>query len=295
LRYQPNHLARSLRSRRTNTIGVVFQHFERLSDENPYYPQLLNGVMAALFPANYTLALCPKLVQGSEAASISDGRFDGVLWCRPDFSQASVGLLRSSSTPVVMMHAPLGSAPGVPTFCADNGGALRKVVRHLVGLGHRSIGFVIDPVNHYTAEGQDRIAAFLAAVADADVRGDVLVWDYQAAEIERYRTADAPHTALAVFSDTLAGHILAACQRYGIRVPDDLSVVGFDSSSFCEETTPRLTSLHQPVERIAHEATTCLLSIIHSEHEGIPFAPPDTTIYDCGLDVRDSTSRPRTQ
>src|SRR3954464_7556221 len=52
MRYQANHLARSFRSQRTKMVGVVFQHFERLSEENPYYPQLLNGVMAALFPSD---------------------------------------------------------------------------------------------------------------------------------------------------------------------------------------------------------------------------------------------------
>src|ERR1700726_1198003 len=112
LRYQPNHLARFLRNNRTNTIGVVFQHFERLGDDNPYYPQLLNGIMSALFAVDYTLALCPKLVQHSQDGLISDGRFDGVLWCRPDFTEASLDGLRHSSTPVVMMHAPPGSAPG---------------------------------------------------------------------------------------------------------------------------------------------------------------------------------------
>ena len=91
LRYQPNSLARSLRSRRTGMVGVVFQHLHGFSDAAPYFPNLLNGVMAALFPADYTLALCPKLIVGGDAGSISDGRFDGVLWCRPDFTEASLG------------------------------------------------------------------------------------------------------------------------------------------------------------------------------------------------------------
>src|SRR4051794_24239994 len=76
LRYQPNNLARSLRTRRTGMVGVVFQHLERLGDEQPYYPQLLNGVMAALFPANYALSICPSLILGDNVGSISDGRFD---------------------------------------------------------------------------------------------------------------------------------------------------------------------------------------------------------------------------
>jgi LacI family transcriptional regulator len=291
LRYHPNHLARSLRSRRTHTIGVVFQHFDRLSEENPYYPMLLNGVMSALFPADYTLALCPKLAQGSAIGALSDGRFDGILWCRPDFTEASVDLLRRASTPVVMMHAPSGSVPGVATFCADNDSAMRTAIDYLVTLGHSRIGFVIDPINQHTAEGRARAEAFLSAAVAREVTAEVVVWDFEAAGVRAYKGLDRPHTALVVFSDTLAGHVLAACDRYGVCVPQDLSVVGFDSSSFCERTKPRLTSVHQPVELMAREATGCLLALIRSGRDGAPSACLESVVYACDLDVRDSTAR----
>ncbi len=291
LRYQPNHLARSLRSKRTGMVGVVFQHFDGLGEEHPYYPQLLNGVMAALFPADYTLALCPKLIQGGDAGSISDGRFDGVLWCRPDFTEASVETIQKAGVPVVTMHAPPGAVPGVPTFCADNEGAMRAVVRHLRELGHERFAFVIDPVNEHTVEGRARRAAFFDAAGGPC---DVLVWDETCPGVERYAKADAPHTALVCFSDTVAGAVLKACERHGVSVPRDLSVVGFDSSSFCESTKPRLTSVNQPVERMAHAATLHLLSLIREEAEGSPSAPVVSSIYDCGLHVRESPAHHRT-
>jgi LacI family transcriptional regulator len=293
LRYQPNHIARSLRSRQTQTVGVVLQHFDRLTEQNPYYPQVFNGLMGALFPAGYTLAICPKLVQRSDEGVISDGRFDGILWCRPDFTEDSVQGLRHSRIPVVMMHAPPGSASGIPTFCANNDGALRLVVQHLAELGHRRIGFVIDPVNAPTAEGRDRAAAFQTAISAAGLEGEVLIWEYDSPELAHYRKGKAPYTALAAFSDFHAGQLLEACQRFGIRVPEDLSIVGFDSNSFCETTSPRLTSVSQPVERIAFEATSHLLSLIEAGAEGAGEDPPRSFIYDCGLDVRDSTARPR--
>ena len=292
LRYQPNHLARSLRSRQTGTVSVVLQHFDRLSDDNPYFPQLLNGIMAALFPADMTLALCPKLVQRGDHSAIADGRFDGVLWCRPDFTEASVEILRTASLPIVMMHAPPGTAPGVSSFSVDNEAAMRLVVEHLTGLGHRRIGFVIDPVNAQTAEGRVRTAAFQQAMQREGLGGDVLVWDLEAPELENYRFAGGPHTALAAWSDFTAGRLLAACDRYGIRVPHELSIVGFDSSSYCQSTTPRLTAIYQPVERIAFEATTHLLALIQEEQGGAPASLPVSLVYDCNLDVRGSTSPP---
>lgn len=294
LRYEPNHLARSLRNRRTMTVGVVFQHFTRLSEHNPYYPQLLNGVMAALFPANYTLALCPKLVQMSEHGAISDGRFDGVLWCRPDFTEASVKRLTHSSIPVVMMHAPPSAVPGFPTFCANNRGALQHVVRHLKSLGHRKVAFVVDTVNEFTSEGNERANAFLQAALEEGIEGDVLIWreDRPEEEMLAYRGADRPHTAIAAYSDFFAGRILDVCHSLGIRVPEDLSLVGFDSSPFCETTTPRLTAVSQPVERMAFEATTHLLALINGDLPLDSELSPVSSIYDCGLDIRDSTAPP---
>lgn len=292
LRYQPNHVARSLRYRRTNSVGIVLQHFDRFSSRNPYFPTLFNGIMAALFPADYTFALCPRLVQKSERGAIFDGRFDGVLWCRPDFTEESLNELRRSSTPVVMLHAPPGSAPGVPTFCADNLGAMRQVVQHLTGLGHRRIGFVIDPLDHKTMEGQDRSLAFERAMKEVGLEGEVLIWQLDAPELSAYATADRPHTALATYSDFVAGQILKAATKFGIQVPEDLSVVGFDSTEFCEFTIPRLTSVNQPVEKIAFEATKHLLALIQASDATNPVTLPDTSVYACGFDIRESTAAP---
>lgn len=291
MRYQPNRLARSLRNQRTYTVGVVFQHFGRLDDENPYYPLLLNGLTSALFPAGYTLALCPRLLMRGDAGNIADGRFDGVLWARPDFTEESVETLRFASIPVVMMHAPPGSVPGLPTFCADNEEAYRTVVDHLAGLGHRRVGFVIDPIDEPTAEGRARADACRIACSEAGLHCDKLVWTSDAPELAAYRS-EAPHTALVTFSDTMAGHLLTACKRFGIRVPHELSIVGFDSSTFCETTSPRLTSVYQPVERMVYEATTHLLHLIEGDSGEGSAASTRSFLYHCGLDIRESTARP---
>lgn len=292
LNYHPNRLARIFRNNRTNCIGVVFQHFSRLSGENPYYPQLLNGITAALFPADYTLALCPKLTQSGDVGAILDGRFDGILWCRPDFTQASIDTVRNANLPIVMMHAPPGTAPGVATFCADNEKAMSQVVAHLTGLGHKRIGFVVDPVTAMAAEATMRFAGFQRAMAEAGLQGEQLIWNHEAAELTQYRLGRGPHTALVAFSDFVAGRLMSACQRFDVRVPQDVSIIGFDSSSFCDTFSPRLTSVYQPVERIAYDATAHLLSLIRAESPEEAAKLPIATLYDCSLDIRESTSPP---
>jgi LacI family transcriptional regulator len=250
----------------------------------------MNGVMEALFPAGYTLALCPKLIQDGDPGFVSDGRFDGVLWCRPDMTEESVSALQFASVPVVMMHAPPGTVLGVPTFCADNEGAMRRVVSHLVGLGHENIAFVIDPVSEHSVEGQARMQALRTAARRADLpEPDVIVLPLDHSILARYARADAPHTALVCFSDELAGFVLASCARMGVDVPGHVSVVGFDSSPLCDTVSPRLTSVRQPVEQMAFEATNHLLSLIRAAEEDPTPTTSFSTIYDCLLDVREST------
>lgn len=286
LKYSPNRFATGFRSGKTRTVGVVLQHFERLSDDNPYYPLLLNGIMAALFPADYTLAFCPKLVQHGDISAIVDGRFDGVLWARPDFTAGNVDSLREAHLPLVMLHAPPGSAEGIPTYCADNRHALGLVVEHFISLGHRRCAFVIDQLNENSAEGLFRASAFREAITEQGVEGDVLVWDDTTEGLTTFINGDLKPTALVCFSDALAGRILIASAELGIRVPADLSVVGFDSTAFCDRLTPRLTSVFQPVETMAYDATVQLLKLIDGEEVG----ENSESLFQCHLTLRESTA-----
>ena len=294
LRYQPNHKARMFRQGRTGQVAVVFQNFGRFHSSSPYRGEVLNGVMEALFPLDYTLSLCPKLMRAGEAESISDGRFDGVLWCRPDLTEVSTAALQEASVPLVMMHAPPGTVLGVPTFCADNEGAMRRVVSHLVSLGHERIAYVIDPVSEHAVEGHARAEALRSAARRAGlVEPEIIVLTQDHSLLARYREPNAPHTALVCYSDELAGFVLESCEKLGVSVPGDVSVIGFDSSPICEVTRPRLTSVHQPVERMAFEATTHLLNLIRTAEEGSTPLTASSTLYDCGLDVRNSTAPPK--
>jgi len=295
LRYQPNHMARTFRSGRTGQVAVVFQNFGRFNPRSPYRAEVMNGVMEALFPHDYTLSLCPKLIRSGDPDFVSDGRFDGILWCRPDLTEASAITLQEASVPVVMMHAPPGTVLGVPTFCADNGSAMRRVVSHLVGLGHERLAFLIDPVSEHSVEGQARAEALKSAAWRAGLlEPEVVVLPKDHSILARYAKPDAPHTALVCFSDELAAYVLASCEAFGVDVPGHVSVIGFDSSPLCDTTRPRLTSVAQPVERMAFEATTHLLSLIRSAEEGVPPVAATSILYDCGLELRDSTGPART-
>jgi DNA-binding LacI/PurR family transcriptional regulator len=290
LRYQPNRLARSFRQQKTQTIGLVFAHFGRIGDLDGYFAAFLNGVMSATFQSEYGLTICPNLVRLSENGVSNDGRFDGLLWCKPDYTQQSAESIQRSELPVVMMHAPEGEGPNVPRFCCNNVLGLNLAVEHLVGLGHRRIGFVIDDFNRTTAEGRARVAGFNLAMCEhgLDVTPEeILCWRVERPEIEQFMQQPNRHTALIVFSERQAVAILNQAETLGISVPQELSVVGFDSTAFCDTTRPRLTAISQPIEKMAFDATNVLISTI----EGSQLSS-NLFIYPCGLDIRESTARP---
>jgi LacI family transcriptional regulator len=116
---------------------------------------------------------------------------------------------------------------------------------------------------------------------------DVLYWKLDQPELTRMIGQELRPTALIVFSERQAVTILREANSLGISVPDDLSVIGFDSTSFCDTTRPRLTAISQPIEQMAYDATNVLISTIEAEQSSSRLF-----IYPCGLDIRESTARP---
>ncbi len=292
LRYQPNHLARSFRNQKTNTIGLVFEHFQRVGDTTGYFSQLLNGVMSATFPLDYSLTICPKLIKLSNNGMIFDGRFDGIVWCKPDISDATLRAIEQSHLPIVLIHVPPKHAPAAPLFYCDNEQGLKLAVQHLADLGHQRIAFAVDYENEFAVEARERADSFAKAKLSLGLShsvSDLLVWDHDAEALHEYWQSPDRHTAIIAFSESQAVHLLLKARALGIAVPDDLSVIGFDSTSFCETTTPRLTSISQPVEQMAFDATRALISTIEERPRA-----SQQSIYSCGLDIRESTACPST-
>jgi LacI family transcriptional regulator len=283
-------LARSFRQQKTHTIGLVFSHFGRIGELDGYFAAFLNGVMSATFQSEYGLTICPNLVKLSANGVINDGRFDGLLWCKPDYSLQSAESIQRSEIPIVMMHAPDGECPNVSRFCCDNDLGLKLAVDHLVELGHRRIAFVIDALNQSTAEGRARIVGYQSAMQSQELEtsvDDILYWPIDQPNLASLMEQADRHTALIAFSERQAVTILKEAMSLGISVPEELSVIGFDSTSFCDTIRPRLTAISQPIEQMAFDATNVLISYIEAEQY-----PSRSFIYPCGLDIRESTARP---
>lgn len=287
LGYQPNSLARSFRNRKTNTIGIVYERSSMFGDTTGYFTTLFNGVTQAAFAQDFSLTICPKFMNVGTKMINHDGRFDGLLWCQVNTSSAVAETIAKMPIPVVVMHAPIGSIQAPALFTADNRQGIWLGVQHLVSLGHRRIGFVTDPFNIHTTEGLERRRAFEESMLSQGLEPTIYQWSYDASELRDWQTDPNRATAIITFSEHLGVSAILKCAELGIRVPEDLSIVGFDSTAFCETTRPRLTSIRQPIFEMGFAATNKLLSLIEN---GV--AEFQNYVYPCGFDVRESTGPP---
>jgi LacI family transcriptional regulator len=291
LKYHPNALARSLRLSRTHTVGLVFEHFGSIAAGPLYYVHLLDGIASELFQNRYRLTIMPEVPYESAAQILNDGRLDGVIWCKLPEDQALHRELAERQIPIVALNAPppAESPIGSFVFC-DNEGGMRLVVEHLFDLGHRRILFALELGEVDTPDAQARLRGFRKAMAEWELpfgEEDIVSWSTQAEELQWWLDNNPPHTAIFAWNERLAGEIINQARKIGVQVPERLSVVGFDSTLYCDSTVPRLTAVRQPVKEMAQTATRLLIDLI----EGNPTDGHSYT-FPCTLDVRESTTRP---
>lgn len=291
LHYSPNALARQLRMSKTFTIGLVWEHMRSIADGPLYYVHLLDGVAEVLFANHYRLTILPELPGLAPVRSLADGRLDGVIWCKMPHDASVLADLAHTPLKVVALNSPPPRRHhGVPFVHCDNEGGSELVVDHLASLGHRRILFVLDVGWDTTPDAHARLAGFRAAMARRGLPcgdEDIVVWEIGDPPLADWAATRPPHTAIYAWHEGLAGRILETALRAGIDVPGAFSVVGFDSTMYCESTKPRLTAVRQPVREMAARAAQLLIDLVEGR-----LASADSLCFPCSIDVRDSTAYP---
>lgn len=297
--YHPNGLARALARNRTDTLTLVMQSPSVFSGGSGFVGELMHGVVDAANSAGLDLMLHTKSLPDpdAEVRFLTDGRSDGALLLR-DRDDPVAARLDERGHPCVSIFSRPADVPGSWSVDCDNVAGARAAVEHLLGLGHRRIGFIAGSPRSAAAAGRQE--GWAAALADAGIAPDprLVVPIYYAGgdfgELTRLMcglpAAERP-TALFAWSDDVAVravHVLHdAC---GLRVPDDVSVVGFDGTeAVCERgSVPRLTSVRQPIYDIAARGVALLVARIRGE-EGVE----PRVLFPPTLVVRASTARAR--
>ncbi len=294
LNYKVNIWARNFRAQQTMMLGVLNgMGFDRprFNDGPRYFATLMDGIVDGAFRHSYSVALCPQLLGDDPSEAVTDGRFDGLVWYSITPTDANRATLAACRCPVVIVHALSGQYGGKhPTVICDNFQGIGLGVDHLYELGHRKIAFMIEG-DAMNVESEARLAAFKSHMARHDLppaETDIIDVRKDREALKSYLSNKPPHTALMVHADGLAADIIRFAPKYGIRVPEDLSVIGFDSTEFCDELKPALTSISQPLFEMGNRATDLLMKAISE-----PNIDPVELVLPCGLDVRGSTGPAR--
>ena len=286
LEYRPSAVARSLVSKRANAISVVFQYADYFKAGSSFVNELMHGVCEACVEADINLILHTRTFTNvqEEAAALMDGRSDGALILR-DFKDPLLQELHNRQFPMVLFFT--RSSEGEFSFVdADNYSGGITATSHLINLGHRRIAMVVG--SQGSVASNDRHQGYRQALQLSEIEFDSgLIKEFRtSSDVDdsfiQWIKSESP-TALVCWSDDVAFACMKKLNRAGFSLPDDLSIIGFDSSEACERVTPPLTSMRQPVVEIARSAARILIAASRQE----PYQPQN--IFPLTLDVRGST------
>ncbi len=268
--YSPNVLARSLVSGRTGVIGLVIPSRVHSLFEDPYFSRLIQGISSASNEAGNTLSLFIFQNEEEEAALyprvVKSGVLDGLILTATRMADPLLARMAVGEIPLVIVGRP--DVDGVSYVDADNRGGASRAATHLADLGHERIGFIGAPVN--TTAGIDRLSGFVEGLAlrglvlHPDLRED---GDYSTESGYRamQRLIDQQPDAVFAANDSMAAGALRALHEAGIRVPEDMALMGFDGLPDSERAVPPLTTIRQPVTETGTRAVQMLNTLISGE------------------------------
>jgi len=283
-----------LRGERARLGGLVLPDLQ-----NPIFPAFAEVVAGALAKRGLTPVLCTRTADGVSEADYVDMLLDqhvsGVIFAGGDFAQADADhehyhRLLDRGLPVVLVNAAITDL-GFGPVATDDAHAVDQAYGDLVALGHERIGLILGPRDHVPSSR--KLTAFEAAhllvgAAAADARPGNLVertiFSLEGGHAAASRLIKRGVTGLICASDVLALGAIRAVRRLGMRVPDDVSVVGYDDSVFMTCTDPPLTTIRQPIEAMGQAVVALLVSEIAGNA-----VPADEMLFEPELVVRGST------
>jgi len=242
-----------------------------------YFSNILSGVAEAAYEQQIGLVISPTQHEHSREASLLDrlrhGATDGTLIILPEQSSEELLRLLDGPYPFVVVDPLLALDRRIPCVAADHRFGAEQVMRHLLALGHRRIAAITGPPGWVATE--ERRSVYRAALANAGIERDPALEveaDYQfepgAVAAASLLELPVPPTAIFAFNDSIAIGAMDAASVRDVRVPEDLSVVGFDDLTYATVVTPGLTTVRQPLAEMGRAAVELLLRLLEPSHSG---------------------------
>jgi LacI family repressor for deo operon, udp, cdd, tsx, nupC, and nupG len=288
--YLPSALGRSLKTRRTLTIGVVVNTIA-----DPVMAELVAGIQEVTNRAGYSILLAESHSDPERelraARALLEHRVDGVLAAASRVGPDYRPLLEPLGVPIVLINNQ-HPKPYRHAVSIDSQPAGRAVTEHLVSLGHRRIAYIGDRFGYQT--DVERFTGYLEALAahglqqrpELAVKGDGMIAggiEAMAALLELRR----PPTAVFCYNDLTAIGAMRAIRSRGLRVPQDISVAGFDDLFISADTNPPLTTVRQPKAHMGALAAETLLKVLAGQECRLEVRVPGELV------IRESTAPPR--
>ncbi len=284
LGFVPNPVARGLAGGRTLSIGVITQAID-----SPFYGTALRGIEDELDPAGYNpLFMSGRWDASAEARCVSvlrARRVDGIIVLTGRLTDHALKTC-ARSVPVVVTGRSL-KAPGLFSLNFDNFEGARLATQHLIELGHRHIAYITGDALHPDAIERQR--GYRAALEAAGIGYDsslVVAGEFH----ERSGMLAVNHlfetrrrfTAIFAANDQMACGVTLGLQRRGLRVPDDVSLVGFDDLPTSEYAMPPLSSVRQPAYEIGRLAAAAMLQLLAGDKPNVQVPAPRLVVRESG-------------
>ncbi len=286
LDYHPNAVARSMIKGRTHTLGVVVS-----DSSNPFFAAVVRGVEDVALPYGYGILLCnadedPRK-EAMYVSMLRQKRVDGIIVSPSGESPGALAGLLAAGIPVVQVDRRVRGL-ATDAVVVDNRAGVFAAVEHLVRLGHRRIALIGGPGRLYT--GRERTRAFrdalrrlgLPLVESWLLEGTFKVDSGYRLAARLFESSPRP-TAVFVANNLMTIGALLWFKQAGVRIPDDIAVVGFDDMDWAPILTPPLTAVAQPTFDLGKTAATLLLGRLQD-----PFRPPRLVVLPPRLVVRES-------
>lgn len=286
LNYVPNRAARSLASRQTLAIALVVPEDTTRFFGDPFFAAVVSGINARINRSDYVLNLiiASDDPRDKTTSYLRSGAVDGAIIVSHHTSDTFIDRI-AAAVPVVYGGRPVRERERDYYVDVDNVAAGRSATQHLIDSGRRRIATITGPLT--MPAGVDRLQGYRDAVAaaglaEAAVEDGGFTPDGGARAMTRILESGAPVDGVFVASDLMARGALTVLARAGIRVPDDIAIVGFDDSPVATTVTPALTTVRQPSYAQGERMASILLDLLNGGR------PQHVTMLDTELVVRDS-------
>jgi LacI family transcriptional regulator len=292
LEYRPSGIARSLKRHRTHTLGLIITDIQ-----NPFYPELVRAVEDAARAVDHSVLL----VNGAEdpererraLEELAERWVDGIIIAASQMTARHTDWLAGATIPIVLVNSRVPDVP-IPAILSDNRAGGRLAAEHILGLGHRRVGYLTAPPQN--AAVAERLAGARDALVAAGIeptrmpveQGDGHVIGGQAATT-RLLGRQPELTGILCHNDLTAIGAMRALKAAGRRVPDHVSVVGFDGIDLAEYVEPPLTTVVQQTTEMGRWAVERLVG---PSGGGEARDPGSTVLLRVTLRERESTAPP---